>query len=97
MKSVPTQRLLLNRMNVDKVVHTPNGAHFTFAGTGAETSGPNVTADYGRDEKFQQFYVESAKDPETWEAFSNRFLQVDEETYQREVSAWQAEQEEKDQ
>ena len=96
-KSVPTQRLLLNRMNVDKVVHTPNGAHFTFAGTGAETSGPNVTADYGRDEKFQQFYVESAKDPETWEAFSNRFLQVDEETYQHEVSAWQAEQEEKDQ
>lgn len=80
-KSVPHQRLLLNRMNVDRVVHTPNGAHFTFAG------------EYGRDEAFQRFYVESAKDPDTWEAFSQRFLRVDEETYQREVAAWQAEQE----
>jgi len=78
-KSVPQQRLLLNRMNVDRVVHTLNGAHFTFAG------------DYGRDESFQQFYVESAKEPETWEAFSERFLRVDEATYQREVAAWQAE------
>ena len=81
-KTVPHQRLLLNRMNVDRVVHTPNGAHFTFAG------------EYGRDEKFQQFYVTSAKEPDTWEAFSRRFLQVDEETYQREVSAWQDEQKE---
>ncbi|MBM7276807.1 CoA transferase subunit A [Gordonia rubripertincta] len=81
-KTVPHQRLLLNRMNVDRVVHAPNGAHFTFAG------------EYGRDEKFQQFYVASAKEPDTWEAFSRRFLQVDEETYQREVSAWQDEQKE---
>jgi hypothetical protein len=81
-KSVPHQRLLLNRMNVDRVVHAPNGAHFTFAG------------DYGRDEAFQKFYVESAKTPEMWEAFSQRFLRVDEETYQREVAAWRAEQEE---
>ena len=68
-------------MHVDKVVHTPNGAHFTFAG------------EYGRDEKFQQFYVESAKDPETWAAFSKRFLDVDEADYQRAVTAWQREQE----
>lgn len=80
-KSVPTQRLLLNRMNVDRVVHTPNGAHFTFAG------------DYGRDEKFQQFYVESAKDPDKWAAFSKRFLEVDEADYQRAVIEWQGEQE----
>ncbi|MYR08400.1 acyl CoA--acetate/3-ketoacid CoA transferase subunit alpha [Gordonia sp. SID5947] len=80
-KTVPTQRLLLNRMNVDRVVHTPNGAHFTFAG------------DYGRDEKFQQFYVESAKDPQAWTAFSKRFLEVDEADYQRAVTEWQAEQE----
>ncbi|NDK88219.1 CoA transferase subunit A [Gordonia desulfuricans] len=92
-KSVPTQRLLLNRMNVDRVVHTPNGAHFTFAGTATET-GPNPTADYARDEAFQRFYVESAKDPQTWQAFSQRFLEVDEPTYQREVAAWRAEQEE---
>ena len=81
-KTVPHQRLLLNRMAVDRVVHAPNGAHFTFAG------------DYGRDEKFQQFYVASAKEPETWDAFSRRFLQVDEQTYQREVTAWQDEQKE---
>lgn len=77
-KSVPTQRLLLNRMNVDRVVHAPNGAHFTFAG------------DYRRDERFQRFYVESAKDPDAWAAFRTRFLDVDEQTYQREVAAWQA-------
>ena len=81
-KTVPHQRLLLNRMAVDRVVHAPNGAHFTFAG------------EYGRDEKFQQFYVASAKEPETWDAFSRRFLQVDEQTYQREVTAWQDEQKE---
>ena len=81
-KTVPHQRLLLNRMAVDRVVHAPNGAHFTFAG------------EYGRDEKFQQFYVASAKEPETWDAFSRRFLQVDEHTYQREVTAWQDEQKE---
>ncbi|GAB20339.1 putative CoA-transferase alpha subunit [Gordonia effusa NBRC 100432] len=79
---LPTQRLLLNRMNVDRVVETPNGAHFTFAG------------DYGRDESFQQFYVESAKDPATWELFKSRFLDVDEVTYQTEIAAWASEQEE---
>lgn len=81
-KTVPAQRLLLNRMNVDRVVHAPNGAHFTFAG------------DYGRDEAFQRFYVESAKDPDSWSAFAKRFLEVDETTYQREVLAWRSEQEE---
>ncbi|MFW0795118.1 CoA-transferase [Gordonia sp. CPCC 205515] len=80
-KSVPKQRLLLNRMNVDRVVHTPNGAHFTFAG------------EYGRDEKFQQFYVESAKDPDKWAAFTKRFLDVDEADYQHAVTEWQGEQE----
>lgn len=82
-KTVPTQRLLLNRMNVDRVVHAPNGAHFTFAG------------EYGRDEKFQQFYVESAKDPQTWAAFAKRFLEVDEADYQRAVTEWRSEQEDK--
>ncbi len=82
-KTVPTQRLLLNRINVDRVVHAPNGAHFTFAG------------EYGRDEKFQQFYVESAKDPATWAAFAKRFLEVDAADYQRAVTEWQSEQEDK--
>ena len=77
--AVPVQRLLLNRLNVDRVVHTPNGAHFTFAG------------DYKRDDAFQRFYAESAKDPASWHEFSDRFLAVDEEQYQKEVEAWNAE------
>ena len=48
-KSVPPQALLINRMMVDTVVETPNGAHFTTA-----------EPDYGRDEKFQRHYAEAA-------------------------------------
>ena len=80
--AVPRERLIVNRMNVDRVVHAPNGAHFTFAGG------------YDRDEAFQKFYVASAGDPETWAAFQQRFLDVDEATYQNEVTAWHAEQQE---
>lgn len=75
------QRLVLNRMNVDRVVHAPNGAHFTFAGG------------YGRDEAFQRFYASSAADDEDWAAFRARFLDVDEAVYQEEVTRWHAEQE----
>ena len=80
--AVPRERLIVNRMNVDRVVHAPNGAHFTFSGG------------YDRDEAFQKFYVASAGDPETWAAFQQRFLDVDEATYQNEVTAWHAEQQE---
>jgi acyl CoA:acetate/3-ketoacid CoA transferase alpha subunit len=80
--SVERERMIINRMNVDRVVHTPNGAHFTFSGS------------YGRDEAFQRFYVESAGDEQTWAAFKTRFLDVDEPTYQAEVTKWRAEQEE---
>ncbi|HNP55546.1 CoA transferase subunit A [Gordonia sp. UBA7599] len=80
--SVERERLIINRMDVDRVVHTPNGAHFTFSGS------------YGRDEAFQRFYVESAGDEQTWTAFKTRFLDVDEATYQAEVTKWRAEQEE---
>lgn len=79
--TVPLQRMLLNRMNVDRVIHAPGGAHFTFAG------------DYGRDEAFQRFYATSAADPDSWRAFSERFLAVDEETYQTRVREWANEQE----
>ncbi|QKT08516.1 CoA transferase subunit A [Gordonia sp. X0973] len=93
--SVERERLLINRMNVDRVVHTPNGAHFTFSGgAGSGASGPNRNG-YGRDEAFQRFYVESAADDETWTAFKTRFLDVDEPAYQAEVAKWQAEQEDK--
>ncbi|MBM7366072.1 CoA transferase subunit A [Gordonia hydrophobica] len=79
--SVERERLIVNRMNVDRVVHTPNGAHFTFAGG------------YGRDNAFLKHYATAAADDENWAAFRTRFLDVDEATYQNEVTAWQAEQE----
>ena len=80
--SVERERLIVNRMNVDRVVHAPNGAHFTFAGG------------YGRDNAFLKHYATSAADDATWSAFRTRFLDVDEATYQNEVIKWQAEQEE---
>ncbi|MDT0201620.1 CoA-transferase [Nocardioides sp. AE5] len=80
-QSVPYQRVLLNRMMVTGVVETPNGAHFT-----------NCVPDYERDEKFQKHYATSAKDPEAWAAFKERFLSGDEAAYQEAVRAFHAEQ-----
>ena len=76
----PVQRLLIHRMMVDGVVETPNGAHFT-----------NCVPDYERDEAFQKHYATSAKDPETWAAFKERFLEGDEASYQAAVTAWSEE------
>ena len=73
-KSVPQQALLVNRMMVDAVVAAPGGAHFT---TGA--------ADYGRDEKFQRHYAESAKSPQAWETFVQTYLSGSEDDYQAAV------------
>jgi glutaconate CoA-transferase subunit A len=79
-KSVPHQALLVNRMMVDAVVEAPGGSHFT---TGA--------ADYGRDEKFQRHYVESANSPELWDAFVGRFLSGSEDDYQAAVRSFSSE------
>ena len=79
-KLVPTDQLAkegalytmrINRTLVDGVVETPNGAHFT-----------ECPPDYGRDEAFQKEYALTAKDPEAWEAFKTRYLDVPEEEYQ---------------
>ncbi|MEA2690607.1 MAG: glutaconate CoA-transferase, subunit [Candidatus Eremiobacteraeota bacterium] len=70
----PVQSLLLNRASVDGVVETPRGAHFTTA-----------APDYGRDERFQRHYAESAKDLDAWPIFADRFLSGDEARYQAEV------------
>lgn len=75
------QRLIVNRLMVDAVAETPNGAHFTFAGG------------YGRDEAFQRHYAEAAKTPEGWAAFRARFLDSDEAGYQRAVAEFTAERE----
>ncbi|MQA07123.1 MAG: acyl CoA--acetate/3-ketoacid CoA transferase subunit alpha [Pseudonocardiaceae bacterium] len=70
----PPQSLLLNRLMVDGVVETPGGAHFT-----------SCVPDYGRDEVFQQHYVDAAADGESWQAFTGRFLSGTEEEYQAAV------------
>ncbi|CAI9414057.1 CoA transferase subunit A [Nocardioides sp. T2.26MG-1] len=78
----PVQRLLLSRMMVAGVVETPNGAHFT-----------TCTPDYERDERFQRAYAAAAgRSDEDWAAFSARFLEGDEATYQAAVQAFQEEQ-----
>ena len=81
---VPTEDLLkaggpltlkLNRMMVDGVIETPNGAHFT-----------ECPPDYDRDESFQKEYAATAKDPEAWEAFKATYLDMpSEEAYQEAV------------
>lgn len=74
----PVQRVLLNRMMVDGVVETPNGAHFT-----------TCTPDYERDERFQRAYAEAARgSDEDWAAFHERFLSGDEASYQAAVRAF---------
>jgi glutaconate CoA-transferase subunit A len=70
----PVQSLLLNRASVDGVIETPRGAHFTTA-----------APDYGRDERFQRHYAESAKDLDAWPGFVDRFLSGGEARYQAEV------------
>ena len=78
-KAVPPQALLLNRMMVDGVVETPNGAHFT-----------SCVPDYGRDESFQREYAAAGKsvgtDDDIWPAFAQTYLAGDEATYQKAVS-----------
>ena len=73
-KAVPRQALIVNRMMVDDLVEAPGGAHFT---TGA--------ADYGRDEKFQRHYAESAKSSDSWEQFVRTYLSGSEDDYQAAV------------
>jgi acyl CoA:acetate/3-ketoacid CoA transferase alpha subunit len=73
-KAVAPQALLVNRMMVDAVTEAPNGAHFTTA-----------APDYGRDEKFQRHYAESAASEESWRQFSATYLSGGEADYQAAV------------
>jgi glutaconate CoA-transferase, subunit A len=75
--SAAPQSLLLNRSMVDGVVETPRGAHFT-----------SCVPDYDRDEAFQRAYAEAAGDPDTWQAFGQRFLHGGEDDYQRAIRAF---------
>jgi glutaconate CoA-transferase, subunit A len=71
----PVQTITVNRLLTDVVVETPHGAHFT-----------SCAPDYDRDESFQRAYATAAADPEAWAAFVARYVQVDEEGYQRAVA-----------
>jgi glutaconate CoA-transferase subunit A len=85
-KIVPTEDLLsegsihtlkINRTMVDGVIDAPGGAHFT-----------ECPPDYGRDEAFQKEYAATAKDPEAWQAFKARYLDLASEAeYQQAVKA----------
>jgi glutaconate CoA-transferase subunit A len=67
--------LLLNRLMVDGVIETQNGAHFC-----------ECPPDYGRDEAFQREYADAARDAASWEAFAKRYLALEsEEAYQKAV------------
>ena len=69
--------LKINRSMVDAVIETPNGAHFT-----------ECPPDYGRDEAFQREYAATAKDPEAWQVFRARYLDLpSEEAYQKAVQS----------
>ncbi|OJF15220.1 CoA transferase subunit A [Couchioplanes caeruleus] len=72
----PPQGLLVNRMMVDGVVATPNGAHFT-----------SCVPDYGRDEAFQREYAAAAASPPEWDRFRETYLDGDEAGYQKAVRA----------
>ncbi|MEU7723142.1 CoA transferase subunit A [Streptomyces tibetensis] len=80
LKDAAPQTLLVKRAFVTGVVQTPHGAHFT-----------SCAPDHGRDEAFQRAYAEAARDPEAWQAFTDRFLSADEETYQTAVAAFHEE------
>jgi glutaconate CoA-transferase subunit A len=80
LKDTGPQTLLVKRAFVDGVVETPNGAHFT-----------SCAPDYGRDETFQRAYAQAARAPETWRAFTERFLSGDEDAYQAAVAAFHEE------
>jgi len=72
---VPTEELLkegsihtlkINRMMTHGVVEAPMGAHFT-----------SCEPDYNRDEAFQKEYAATAKDPEAWTAFQEKYLNLE--------------------
>jgi glutaconate CoA-transferase, subunit A len=67
----PIQTMCISRLLTDGVIETPGGAHFTAC-----------VPDYGRDEGFQREYVAAAGEPDSWAAFHQRFLAVDEVGYQ---------------
>lgn len=69
-------QLRVSRMSVDGVVEAPGGAHFT-----------SCEPDYPRSGAVLREYAESASSPEAWTAFRDRFVDVDDLAYARNVEA----------
>lgn len=80
LKDAAPQTLLVKRAFVTGVVQAPGGAHFT-----------SCAPDHDRDETFQRAYAQAARDPETWRAFTDRFLSSDEQAYRAAVTAFHEE------
>ncbi len=77
LKEGSVHTLKINRTMVDGVIETPNGAHFT-----------ECPPDHPRDEAFQREYAATAKDPDAWKSFAERYLSLEsEEAYQAAVRA----------
>jgi len=73
----PLTTLTINRTMVDGVVEAPTGAHFT-----------QCLPDYPRDEAFQRRYAQTAKDPEAWRRFKERYIDAGSlDDYRRAVAA----------
>jgi glutaconate CoA-transferase subunit A len=64
--------LRIHRALVDGVVEAPGGAHFS-----------ECPPDYGRDEEFQREYALAVNDPEAWEKFRARYLELEDEAAYR--------------
>jgi glutaconate CoA-transferase subunit A len=67
--------LKIHRGLIDGVIEAPLGAHFT-----------ECPPDYDRDEPFQREYAATAKDPEAWQTFKTRYLDVSEAEYRKAVA-----------
>ncbi len=71
----PLHSVAVHRMMTDAIVEIPGGAHFT-----------SCPPDYGRDEQLQRAYAAAARDPEAWESFRARYVDVDEAAYRAAVA-----------
>jgi acyl CoA:acetate/3-ketoacid CoA transferase alpha subunit len=71
----PLQTVTISRLLTDAVAEVPRGAHFT-----------SCPPDYDRDEAFQKRYAGSGADADSWKAFADRFVTVDEAGYQAAVA-----------
>ena len=74
LKEGSEQTLKINRMMTDGVIEAPYGAHFT-----------HCIPDYQRDETVQREYAATAKDPDAWEAFRAKYIDISESEYRRAI------------